>query len=291
MVGRGLQREVQRHLHAQLAVRATKASKSAMVPSSGWTASCPPSALPIAHGEPTSPSTVVRVLFLPLRLTVPIGWIGAGRRRRTPSPRSPAAAGRVGEGAVGGHAVDDRPLGAGEELVPGAVERPLAVDPHLVAGRAGDQPAHGVGVQQVGHRRGQRRASRAVSSSDSSRSAVAAAATAVRCSLGTALPTSSSRRAPSSRSLARSAAPCPASTLTSTAWCQVPTGSSHASTWKVHRPSPVGDDVSWSSGRAGRSTGACAAAAGAGPACRAWPAGSRPRWPPRRRAPRGTRSP
>ena len=64
-------------------VRATKAVKSSIVPSCGWTASCPPSALPIAHGEPTSSGPISCglppgncVVFGPLRLTVPIGWIG-----------------------------------------------------------------------------------------------------------------------------------------------------------------------------------------------------------------------
>ncbi len=57
-------------------VRATKASKSARVPRSGWIASWPPSAEPIAHGEPGSSGPGVRVLFGPLRLIRPIGWTG-----------------------------------------------------------------------------------------------------------------------------------------------------------------------------------------------------------------------
>ncbi len=39
-------------------------------------ASWPPSLLPIAHGEPVSSGPGVSVLFGPLRLTSPIGWIG-----------------------------------------------------------------------------------------------------------------------------------------------------------------------------------------------------------------------
>ena len=57
-------------------VRATKESKSSIVPRSGWMASCPPSLEPMAHGEPGSPGPGVSVLFGPLRLTSPIGWIG-----------------------------------------------------------------------------------------------------------------------------------------------------------------------------------------------------------------------
>ena len=51
-------------------------SNSATVPSSGLTASCPPSALPIAHGLPGSFGPAASVLFRPLRFDVPIGWIG-----------------------------------------------------------------------------------------------------------------------------------------------------------------------------------------------------------------------
>ena len=39
-------------------------------------ASCPPSSEPIAHGEPGSSGSGVSVLFGPLRLILPIGWIG-----------------------------------------------------------------------------------------------------------------------------------------------------------------------------------------------------------------------
>ncbi|WP_309244482.1 hypothetical protein [Micromonospora parastrephiae] len=53
-----------------------KARKSAGVPRSGWIASWPPSAAPIAHGEPTSVGPAVSALLRPLRLTRPIGWIG-----------------------------------------------------------------------------------------------------------------------------------------------------------------------------------------------------------------------
>ena len=52
--------------------------------------------------------------------------------------------------------------------------------------------------------------------------------------------TRSNSRAPSSRSLARSSAPWPASILTSTAWCQVASGSLHASTRKVQQALAVG---------------------------------------------------
>ena len=52
------------------------ASKSSQVPSSGLIASWPPSAEPIAHGEPTSPGSALTALFRPLRFVTPIGWTG-----------------------------------------------------------------------------------------------------------------------------------------------------------------------------------------------------------------------
>ncbi len=47
--------------------RATKASKSSMVPRSGWIASCPPSWEPMAHTDPGSPGWATVELFRPLR--------------------------------------------------------------------------------------------------------------------------------------------------------------------------------------------------------------------------------
>ena len=70
-------------------VLATNASKSSIVPRSGWIASCPPSGEPIAHGEPGSPSAGVSVLLRPLRKVVPIGWTGG---RYTTSKPMPATA-------------------------------------------------------------------------------------------------------------------------------------------------------------------------------------------------------
>ena len=57
-----------------------------MVPRLGWTASWPPSSLPIAHGDPTSPGAAVGLLLRPLRCTLPIGWIGG--RYTTSNPIS-----------------------------------------------------------------------------------------------------------------------------------------------------------------------------------------------------------
>src|SRR5262249_6053385 len=54
----------------------TKRRKSSSVPSSGCTASWPPSAEPMAYGLPGSPASQRSELLRPLRLTRPIGWMG-----------------------------------------------------------------------------------------------------------------------------------------------------------------------------------------------------------------------
>src|SRR6266481_1738801 len=53
--------------------RLTNASKSAIVPRSGLTVSCPPAGEPIAQGDPGSLGPATSELFLPLRAVVPIG--------------------------------------------------------------------------------------------------------------------------------------------------------------------------------------------------------------------------
>src|SRR5215213_4387108 len=85
---------------------ATKASKSSMVPRSGWTASWPPASEPIAQGLPGSSGPRSRLLF-----------------------------GRLLEGAAGG---GGGALGAREELVPGAVQGAGPVDPERQPPGAGD---------------------------------------------------------------------------------------------------------------------------------------------------------
>ncbi len=55
---------------------AVRLRTSSSVPSSGWTASWPPSLPPIAYGEPGSSGPAVSVLLRPLRAFTPIGWMG-----------------------------------------------------------------------------------------------------------------------------------------------------------------------------------------------------------------------
>ena len=76
MIGGGLIGEIERDLEAEALGRLAEAPKSSSVPSPGSTASWPPSALPIAHGLPTSSGPGSSELFLPLRKLVPMGWIG-----------------------------------------------------------------------------------------------------------------------------------------------------------------------------------------------------------------------
>ena len=56
--------------------RATRRSNESQSPRSGWMASCPPAALPMAHGEPGSSADGSSELFLPFLNALPIGWIG-----------------------------------------------------------------------------------------------------------------------------------------------------------------------------------------------------------------------
>ncbi len=56
---------------------AHRSRTSCWVPSSGWTAKWPPSAAPIAYGEPGSSGPAVSVLLRPLRFLRPIGWNGS----------------------------------------------------------------------------------------------------------------------------------------------------------------------------------------------------------------------
>ena len=71
----------------------------------------------------------------------------AGRRRRSPSPATAgnrSAAVRKFPDTGAASASSDRALGPGEELVPGAEQRPPPVDPDAVLGARGDQLAQRV---------------------------------------------------------------------------------------------------------------------------------------------------
>ena len=132
-------------------VRATKASKSSSVPSSGWTASWPPSSEPIAQGEPgSSRADVGRLAAGELGGVRALAVDLADRvdRRQVDDVEAHLGDGgqalhRGAEGAAAQHAVGvgRGALAAREELVPGAVERALAVDPDLAARALADQPA------------------------------------------------------------------------------------------------------------------------------------------------------
>ena len=73
VIGGGLQREVEGCPRCRAQARRTNARKSASVPRSGCTASWPPEAAPIAHGEPGSSGPgSSRALLGPLRFVTPI---------------------------------------------------------------------------------------------------------------------------------------------------------------------------------------------------------------------------
>ncbi len=72
------------------AARRTNARKSARLPRSGCTASWPPSAPPIAHGEPGSCGPGSSVLLRPLRFVTPIGWMGGRYTTSKPIAATPS---------------------------------------------------------------------------------------------------------------------------------------------------------------------------------------------------------
>ncbi len=77
VVGRALERDVQRDLEPELAgARPRAAGSRRACRARGCIALWPPSAAPIAHGLPTSSGSATSVLFGPLRRSRPIGWIG-----------------------------------------------------------------------------------------------------------------------------------------------------------------------------------------------------------------------
>ena len=124
----------------------TNARKSASVPRSGWTVSCPPSSEPIAHGEPGSPGCGSRVLLRPLRFSRPIGMDG---REVEDVEAHRGHAGQPADGRAERAALDRavlqpaRSLGAREELVPRADAGPLALDEQFEARADGHRARRG----------------------------------------------------------------------------------------------------------------------------------------------------
>ena len=100
----------------------------------------------MAHGLPTSSGRASSVLFRPLRLVVPIGWIGG--RYTTSNPAAAISSSRVHEAG----ALLETTLGPGEELVPRAPRRDLAVDPKTMAGRRRELVRVDHAVEQFGDR-------------------------------------------------------------------------------------------------------------------------------------------
>ena len=100
MVGRRLEREVERDLDAVARAASTRCSTSAIVPRSGWTAVWPPSTAPIAHGLPRILGARRRSRCCgPCGASCRSGGSAGGRRRRNPSPRCTAAASRRRRGS------------------------------------------------------------------------------------------------------------------------------------------------------------------------------------------------
>ena len=131
-------------------VRATNASKSSNVPRSGWMASWPPSAEPMAHGEPGSPGCglqrVVPALAERRADRVDrrqVDDVEAHLRDRVQPPGRGAQ--RPRHRVAAAHRVDLDALGPREELVPGPVQRAFPVDDQRHPPGLRDQRAQRVG--------------------------------------------------------------------------------------------------------------------------------------------------
>ena len=76
VVGRALRREVQRDFQPVLLGRGEEEVEILERAEFGVDGGVPPSAAPIAQGEPGSPGLAVSLLFGPLRWALPMGWMG-----------------------------------------------------------------------------------------------------------------------------------------------------------------------------------------------------------------------
>ena len=104
----------------RLSASSRKATKSARVPSSGWIASWPPSAPPMAHGLPGSSGAGVEGVAPALA----VGRADRVDRRQVHDVEAHGGDGRQPLGRAG-----EAALAPGEQLVPGAGPGPLPVDP------------------------------------------------------------------------------------------------------------------------------------------------------------------
>ena len=123
VVGRHLDREVQRDLEAVLACRGDERPRTRpSCPAPAWMASCPPSAAPIAHGLPGSPGC------RPLGVVAALAVRAADRVDRRQVDDVEAELGELGKRL--GDAAEAAPR-AREELVPRAEARTLSLDVEL----------------------------------------------------------------------------------------------------------------------------------------------------------------
>ena len=208
-------------------------------------ASWPPSGEPMAHGEPGSPGAGRQRVVPALARGGPdrvdrrqVDDVEAHVARSRPAGGRRCAACRTA--AAPARRVDLGALRAREELVPGAVQRPLPVHDQRVAGRAGEQVA-----QREPGQRGRDLAARAP------RPAGPAAASSVvgssRAVLGAARPAALAARAwPAAASLgaggpagaARSNSSAPSASISSTSWPSGTLMPRRAASARSDRPRP-----------------------------------------------------
>ena len=161
MVRGALQGQVQCHLETVLPRGGDELVEVGDGAEVGCTASWPPSSLPIAHGDPTSPGSAVTALLRPLRCTLPIGCTGGRYTTLKPisAMRGSAAA-----------AVRNVPCTGQPWLSQPPVERGTS-HTRRCTGPADDRPRHRTGCREVTNSRKGYCQSRSVTSWDSASAA------------------------------------------------------------------------------------------------------------------------
>ena len=251
VVRRGVQRQVERDLHAQLAGPARRTRRSPpSCPGPGGSRRARPPAAPIAHGEPGSPGCRGQGVVAALPEREPdrvhrrqVDHVEAHRRDRVQP---------LGRGAQ--RAGDRRPGPPGRPWPPRTAGRtrtttrtaPAAGPPARLAPGPGEQVAQRPGGQDGGDvrvlGRGEPLQRRAGPGSRSRRDQRAHRGPARRpggsrpAAAGSAAAARSNSSAPS---VSISSTSWPAGILIAASWCQLAIGSPHASTWKRHSPSLV----------------------------------------------------
>ena len=241
VVGRALQGQVERDLQPvrRAAWRDERRGSRPRCPARGWIASWPPSAEPIAHGEPTSSRPGHERVVAPLAVD-PADRVDRRQVDHVEAHRGDrrAAAGRRWRRCRAAPARRLRSTTAPSERGKNSYQAENSarwpVDPESAARRGGDQLADRVLPQQRRPGRAPGRPARPASASRRAAPSAAACTSAGPVGRHRAGRAVEHARRRSARSLASSLAPWPASIFFVTALRQVRYGSANASMVKVH---------------------------------------------------------